>query len=139
VSLGVVILWLAAFVVALGARGVSGKTRLLQFLSPGNVTVAVAILVAVLLIVVHQQRPWSDAHAGPSTAETALLIAVVLAAAKPSTKRPSLTAPRWLATVSSVIPRIKLATPTAAARTTAIRSAVSAVDGPAWASDQGRC
>jgi hypothetical protein len=80
ISLGVVVLWLAALIVGIGERGLSGRERLLQVLSPGNLAVAVAMLLAVLLVVLHRRRE-ADSAAGRSPVEMALLVAIVLAAA----------------------------------------------------------
>jgi hypothetical protein len=80
ISLGVIVLWLAALVVALGVRRVAGKDRLLEFLSPGSLSVAVAMVVAVVLVAMHQQRPAGSGR-GRSPAPSALMVAIVLAGA----------------------------------------------------------
>jgi hypothetical protein len=84
ICLGIVIVWLAATVLAFGTPHLSGKARLLQFLSPGNVLVGVAMLVAVFLVASH----WpAEAEAGTgdgdggALASTAMLVVVALAAA----------------------------------------------------------
>jgi hypothetical protein len=80
VSVGVIVLWLAALIVALGEKGLDGKDRFLQFLSPGSLDVSLAMVVAVALVVLHHQRP-SARTFGRSQAPNALLVATVLAGA----------------------------------------------------------
>jgi type IV secretory pathway VirB2 component (pilin) len=58
ISIGVVIVFVANLFIALGApSGTSGKLKLLQFLSPSDVAVAAAMILAVALVALHQQRP----------------------------------------------------------------------------------
>jgi hypothetical protein len=80
ISVAVVVVWVAAIIIAFGAQGVTGRARVLQFLSPGQVNPAVALVVAVLLVVLHRQREGGPPGERTDTA-TALLVAVIVAAA----------------------------------------------------------
>ena len=81
ISVGVVIVFVANLFIALGAPGgTSGKVKLLQFLSPSDVAVAAAMILAVALVALHQQRPTAldeSTHARAAAHATALLAGVV--------------------------------------------------------------
>jgi hypothetical protein len=58
ISIGVIVLFVANLFVALGApSGTAGKVKLLEFLSPADVSVAAATILAVALVALHQLRP----------------------------------------------------------------------------------
>jgi hypothetical protein len=58
ISIGVLVLFLGNLFVALGApRGTAGRDRLLQFLSPGDLATAAALVLAVALVVLQRQLP----------------------------------------------------------------------------------
>jgi hypothetical protein len=61
ISVGVVVVFVANLFIALGApSGTSGKVKLLQFLSPADIAVAAATILAVALVALHQQARRDD-------------------------------------------------------------------------------
>jgi type IV secretory pathway VirB2 component (pilin) len=82
ISVGVVIVFVANLFIALGAPGgTSGKVQLLQFLSPSDVAVAAAMVLAVALVALHQQRPAGpDEPAHRAAAHFIALVAGVVGA-----------------------------------------------------------
>lgn len=65
ISVGVIVLFFGNLFIALGApRGTSGRDRLLQFLSAGDLGAAAALVLAVALVVWQRSRPEAGALAG---------------------------------------------------------------------------
>jgi hypothetical protein len=65
ISVGLIVLFLGNLFIALGApRGTSGRDRLLQFLSAGDLAAAAALVLAVALVVWQRSRPDAAPVAG---------------------------------------------------------------------------
>ena len=76
ITIGVAVLFLADLFIALGAAtGTPGRDRLLEFLSPADLAVGVAMIVAVALVWLHRQRSAVDAGtvAGPPGAQAGMV------------------------------------------------------------------
>ena len=86
ITIGVVVLFLADLFIALGAgTGTPGRDRLLEFLSPADLAVGVAMVVAVALVWLHRQRAAVDAGSagaplGAQSGTVAMMAGLVAAA-----------------------------------------------------------
>lgn len=82
ISVGVILLFLANLLIAVGApAGATGRERFLQFLSPADLAVGAALALAVALVVLHgREAAEPGAAAVPSIASIGLIAGIVAAA-----------------------------------------------------------
>ncbi|HSS10296.1 MAG TPA: hypothetical protein VLL25_10445 [Acidimicrobiales bacterium] len=83
ISVGVIVLFVANLFIAFGApSGTSGRVKLLEFLSPADVSVAAAMILAVALVALHQQRrtPGDEPAKHRAAAHGIALVAGIVAA-----------------------------------------------------------